>query len=98
MRYSFHPEAENELLSAITYFEDCSEGLGLDFAKEVFATIQRTLRFPYAWTEFSYHTRRALTKRFPFGVIYQVINDEEIVILAVMQLNREPNYWTTRTN
>jgi hypothetical protein len=34
-------------------------------------------------------------KRFPYGVIYQTTN-EEIFIIAVMHLNREPNYWKTR--
>jgi len=34
---------------------------------------------------------RYLTNRFLFGIIYYQ-RDNEIVILAVMQLNREPNY------
>ena len=39
--------------------------------------------------------RRCLTNRFPFGVIYYQ-KDNEIIILAVMQLQRKPNYWKSR--
>lgn len=95
MKYSFHPEAKEELFKAIKYFEECRSVLGLEFSKEVFSTIQRILHFPSAWSKFSENTRRCLTTRFPYGVIYQVI-EEEILIIAVMQLNREPHYWEKR--
>ena len=32
---------------------------------------------------------------FPYGVIYQIIEDE-VIIIAIMQLNREPDYWKKR--
>jgi len=95
MKYSFHPGAKEELLEAVSYFEECRSGLGLEFSKEVFSAIQRIIHFPLAWTEFSGNTRRCLTSRFPFGIIYQIV-EEEAVIIAVMQLNREPGYWEKR--
>jgi len=95
MKYSFHPSAREEFIEAIDYFEECRPGLVLEFSKEVFSTVQRIVHFPLAWSEFSKHTRRCLTNRFPFGVIYQTV-DEEIIIIAVMQMNREPGYWKKR--
>ena len=95
MHYSFHPEAKSEFSNAIEYYENCRSGLGLDFAEETYSAIQRILRFPKAWTSLSLHTRRCLINRFPFGVIYSIDGDE-IIILAVMQLNRKPGYWHTR--
>ena len=95
MKYSFHPEAGIEFLEAINYFEDCRDGLGVEFSQEVFSTIQRIIHFPLSWSVFSENTRRCLTKRFPYGVLYQSIG-EEIIIIAVMQLNREPDYWKKR--
>lgn len=35
MSYSFHPDAKRELFEAINYYEECKDGLGLEFAKEV---------------------------------------------------------------
>ena len=40
MSFAFHPEAEDEFKYAIAYYENCDAGLGLDFAREVFVTIQ----------------------------------------------------------
>ncbi|OGW33187.1 MAG: plasmid stabilization protein [Nitrospirae bacterium GWC2_42_7] len=95
MNYSFDPEAKEEFFEAISYFEKCRSKLGLEFSKEVFSTIQRIINFPSAWSKYSENTRRCLTNRFPFAVVYQIL-EEEVVIIAVMQLNREPDYWKKR--
>ncbi|MEW6684858.1 MAG: type II toxin-antitoxin system RelE/ParE family toxin [Candidatus Edwardsbacteria bacterium] len=95
MKYSFHPEAKKEFLEEINYYEECQAGLGLEFAKEIYSTIQRIIHFPTAWAKLSKNTRSCLTNRFPFGVIYQVV-EEEILIIGIMQLNREPDYWKKR--
>lgn len=95
MKYFFHPEAENELNSSVEYYEECKKHLGLEFATEVYNTIQRIIEFPYAWQVLDGNFRRCLMNRFPFGIIYYQ-KDEDIIILAVMQLNRKPCYWTQR--
>ena len=95
MNYSFHPDAEKELNEAIAYYNECQNDLELGFAKEVYLAIQNILSFPRAWASLSANTRRCLTNRFPYGVIYQV-TDEEVFIIAVMHLNRELNYWKKR--
>jgi len=95
MRYSFHPEAQNELNIAIDYYEEFQKGLGLDFANEVYNAIQRIINFPYAWQKIDKNLRRCLVNRFPYGIIYYK-RDNEIVILAVMHLQKKPNYWRDR--
>jgi hypothetical protein len=95
MNYCFHPSAKQELNLAIEYYENCQQGLGEEFAKEIFATIIRITRFPEAWSILSENTRRCLTNRFPYGIIYQIL-DDNILIIAVMQLNRSPDYWRVR--
>jgi len=95
MTFSFHPEAEEEFLEAINYYEDRERGLGYDFSIEVFATIQNILIYPTAWPVIEEGVRRCLVHRFPYGVIYS-IEQEEILILAVMHLHRHPGYWKNR--
>jgi len=95
MKYRFHPEAEAELLDAVEYYDACQEGLGLEFAREVHFAIENIRDFPLAWTPLSQNTRRYLLRRFPYGVVYQ-LKAGEIFIIAIMQLNRKPDYWRKR--
>ena len=95
MKYSFHPLAVKELTESIDYYEDNNPGLGLEFSKEVYSTIQRILQFPKAWTKISQNCRRCITQRFPFGIIYH-IKEDEILIVSIMQLNQKPKSWDDR--
>ena len=95
MHYSFHPSAEEELYEAINYYEECAEGLGFEFAREVYHSIQNIISFPSAWPPLSEKTRRCIINRFPYGVVYQP-TDKEIYIIAIMHLHKLPEYWEKR--
>ncbi len=95
MNFNFHPLAVKELADSIDYYEDSYLGLGLEFSKEIFSTIQRILQFPKAWTKISQNCRRCMTQRFPYGIIYHV-KEDEILIVSVMQLNQKPKNWEER--
>ena len=92
MRYSFYDAAEEEFFAAIEYYEEFQLELGLRFSEEVYATIQRICDHPYTWTSIDSNTKRCLTNKFPFGVLYRIV-DDNIRIMAVMNLHREPGYW-----
>jgi len=49
MKYFFHPEAQDEFILAIDYYESREPGLGQDFSIEVHATIENIVSFPHAW-------------------------------------------------
>jgi plasmid stabilization system protein ParE len=95
MTFSFHPEADEEFIEAVAYYEDCESGLGLDFSREVYASIQNALDYPAMWPVIEDEVRRSLVHRFPYGVLYG-IEPQGIFILAVMHLHREPDYWKHR--
>jgi toxin ParE2 len=84
-----------ELDEAITYYDTESAGLGQVFLLDVLSAIERIRKFPNAWHPLSANTRRCRTRRFPFGVIYQA-TDNEILVVAVANLHREPDYWKDR--
>lgn len=97
MNYSFHPEAEKEFIEAIEFYEEQEKELGLDFSIQVYESIQRVTANPESWTRVSKNIRRILLSRFPFGVLYHFDSKEEqIFIVAVMHLRREPDYWRDR--
>jgi plasmid stabilization system protein ParE len=95
VKYSFHPEAEWEFNGSINFYEERDPGLGYDFAVEVYSTIERILAHPKAWPFIDKDIRRSLVKRFPYGILYAV-EDDELFIVAVMHLSRDPDYWKHR--
>ena len=95
MNVGFLEVAQIELDEAVTYYDTESAGLGQVFLIEVLCAIERIRQFPNAWHPLSANTRRCRTRRFPFGVIYQA-TDNEILVVAVSNLHREPDYWRDR--
>lgn len=95
MNYSFHPHAEKELEEVEKYYDNIREELGDRFRAETEMAIERIIDFPNAWQRLSQNTRRRTLKTFLYGIVYRVKTDE-IRILAVMHLHREPSYWLDR--
>jgi len=95
MRFWFHPFAEIELSEAVDYYEDVEPGLGYDFLIEVYSAIRRAMDYPKAWAALEGDIRRSMVRRFPYGVLYSEEADG-ILVVAVMNLRREPRYWIGR--
>ena len=88
--------AEYEFLDAVHYYNDECPGLGFEFASEIQNTIERIKNNPEAWAPLSARIRRCLTQRFPFGVIYE-LSQNEILIVSIMHMNRHPESWKRRS-
>jgi hypothetical protein len=95
MEIRFLEIAQIELDETIDYYNNESVGLGDAFLLEVLNAIGRIEHFSEAWHPFSNNTRRCQLHRFPFGIIYQLL-DAEILIVAVAHLHRRPDYWKNR--
>ena len=95
MNYEFLPEAQAELKQAVAYYDQCGLGLGDEFTNEVEAAIHRILNQPEAWSAYHHNTRRCLTRRFPYGVVYQT-RANLLLIVAIAHLRREPGAWGER--
>ena len=68
---------------------------GSEFTEEVDRAFAEILSFPNAWPLFSARARRHHTRRFEYGILYGVF-DEEIVVAAIMHLKRDPQRWQGR--
>lgn len=95
MRVRFLAAAREEFSNAVSYYDSQKEGLGDEFADEVWRTISRIVSRPRASQPLSARTRRCITKRFPYGVIYRA-EANSILIIAVMHLKRHPESWRGR--
>jgi plasmid stabilization system protein ParE len=91
----FHPDAQDEFISAARFCEGQTSGLGLDFILTVQRTYERLLDSPASGTPFGRRLRRVLMPKFPCGLLYRV-EPERIYILAVMHISRRPGYWRSR--
>ncbi len=95
MRISFLEIAQIELDETINYYNYELSGLGETFLTEVLKTLDRIGEFPEAWHPISKRTKRCQTRRFPYGIIYQ-IRDEGILVIAIANLHRKPDFWKDR--
>ncbi len=95
MKVKFLQPARYEFRKAAKFYEQQQPGLGKKFRDEVLATIERIQGFPLGWQLLTENIRRCQTRRFPYGVIY-ILENNEILIIAVAHLHREPDYWESR--
>ena len=95
MTVKFLEAARDDLREAARYYNAQRPNLGKELRTEVRVAVERIRNFPQAWQPLSANTRRYLLQRFPYGVIYQV-REQEILIVAVAHLHREPEHWKDR--
>jgi toxin ParE1/3/4 len=88
-------EAEVELWEAVEYYESRSPGLGLDLQAEIEASVHAISSAPDRWPLRDDGTRRYLTNRFPYLVVYMHLPDL-IWIIALAHCKRNPRYWSAR--
>lgn len=81
--------AEAHLADAYAWYEAQIPGLGSAFLDSFDDALPRIRQFPESCPVAFMDYRRALLRRFPFGVFY-VIEQETIIIAAVFHLARDP--------
>ena len=95
MKYSYSPTAIKDYQNASAYYKKQRLELAFEFQTEIQRAISTILEAPERFQRISPSTRRCRIDRFPYRLIFTVNNDE-IVILAVVHSSRRPNYWKRR--
>ena len=90
-----HPEAQRELREAAQYYQQRSAEVGENFLSAIQSGFRQIQRSPATWRRIRGDIRRFLVKTFPYGIVY-VYRREEIFVLAIMHVKREPDYWLGR--
>jgi plasmid stabilization system protein ParE len=91
------PAAAADVEDAYQWYETQRPGLGEEFLAAIKATIEESMianpeRFSVVYRQ----TRRALLRRFPYGLYYRII-DDQIVVVACMHGRRNPRRWQSRS-
>ena len=96
MRVIFHPLAVQELIDAAVYYEEENQGLGLEDLSEVERAANLLIRYPNSGSVIRGFVRRLILPRFPYSLLYRIVDEELIRILAVAHHKRKPRYWVDR--
>jgi toxin ParE1/3/4 len=94
-RFEAEPSVEPDIESAFDWYETEKSGLGREFLDQVRATYHRVLENPFAFQDLRLGIRRALTRKFPYAV-YFTVEEDAILILAVLHCARDPAEWQKR--
>ena len=93
------PQARNDVLEAADWYDRQKPGLGDDFIEEIVTVFDALAENPLL------HCRRHSTKnirwrypkRFPYRVIYEVMEEERLVVIAaVIHAARHDRVWRRR--
>ena len=93
---SFHPEVKREIKESFDWYQEQSLGLGHEFTQELKEAIDSVSSLPSAWTKMGQTHRRFVLSRFPYSIIYKIIENREISVVAFMHNQRKPEYWHDR--
>jgi plasmid stabilization system protein ParE len=71
------------------------ERFASNFIAEFNESVERLLEYPRAWPVIGDRVRRIQLRRFPYAIFYQ-IRDDDIFIVAIAHMHRQPRYWVDR--
>jgi len=80
---------------AFLWYESQRAGLGEEFLSSIQATLQAIGENPLRFPVVHHSTRRALVRRFPYGVFYRVLEDV-VLVVACFHARRDPGRWGER--
>lgn len=89
------PEAEQDIAEAYGWYEERRVGLGEEFLSCVDACIEAARRTPKIYAVIHENYRRALVRRFPYAVFYELV-EGTVTIYCVFHTSQDPEKWIQR--
>ena len=96
MTVEYHPLTVPDLNNAVTYYNQQRADLGDEFRSEVFAAIERVRLNPLRFVVVEHEIRRCFVHRFPYSVLFRLVNDQTIRILVIRHHRRYPSVGLSR--
>lgn len=103
MAVELHPDALHELRSAALWYDGRRGGLGDEFVLEITDCLQRIVDEPNSYPIWpgtaetgSAAIRRALVKRFPYAIAFEV-HPDRVFVLTIAHAKRRPLFWLQRS-
>ena len=87
---TIRPAAEADIREAALWYESQRIGLSEDFFDDLIATMTYLESAPLSFARVGARFRQVPMSRFPFLLIYEILNANEVVLLAVFHTSRDP--------
>lgn len=97
MRLIVRPEAEADIGDAYAWYESQRSGLGQRFLDELSRCLDHIQSAPKRYQPVRNEARRALLRRFPYGVFF-VTDERQASVIAVLHMARDPALWQERAD
>ena len=88
-------DAEADIEQVFHWYETERAGLGVEFRETLRSALAVISANPRVYPVVARNTRRALLRRFPYGIYYQELPDA-VVVIACMHMHRDPRRWRSR--
>ena len=89
------PEVEQDLSKAYDWYQERREGLGEEFLTCVDACIQAICGNPEMHAIIYKEYRRALVRRFPYSVFYELMGNT-VTVYCIFHHSQHPEKWRKR--
>ncbi len=92
MRVKFYPLTVSDLNKAIACYNRQRPGFGESFRTEVYAAIDRLCLSPARNAIVENGIRRCLVHRFPYSILYRIVDDSSIRVLVIRHHRRHERH------
>lgn len=96
LRVVFRRATQDELETAVAWYDEQRRGLGEEFLTELGDAIEKAANSPERYPVVFESVRRTVLRRFPYA-IYYLQRQDMLVVLAVFHGRRNPMIWKRRT-
>jgi plasmid stabilization system protein ParE len=89
------PEAEDDIDQAFRWYELQSIGLGTRFLGAVEEGLKQLQDHPTSYQVIHEPVRRLLLKRFPYALLYTIV-EGRLIVIACFHAKQSPEIWKSR--
>lgn len=90
------PEAMEEARAARLWYSERSVQAGEWFIGALDEAIEAIAVAPLRWPGHVHDTRRYRLRQFPYLIVYRILDDDRVQVVACHHGRRRPGYWKAR--
>jgi plasmid stabilization system protein ParE len=94
---AFHPGAMEDYEEAVRYYFARNDRAAARFEEAVERGLRAISETPDSWPMCDDRNHFHILKKFPFSIVYRVIEQETIVVVAIAHAKRRHEYWKERS-